>query len=218
MLGAGEGHAEHVDLLKRIGADGGTGHLTADGHQRHRIEQRLRQTGHQIGGAGAGGSDADPHLTGGAGITHRGHGGTLLVAAELMGQTTVIQGIVDRHDGPARVTKHLGHTLFLESLYQKLRAVHVENPVLWSKKNPRAVRLGGRLFRSVRWWVYPLFRAAKRAPSGEIIITTRTTIMLTKREAMFIVTTGNPVKLGRFLPRMAIRTSTVIFIGQAFFL
>ncbi len=42
--------------------------------------------------------------------------------------------------------------------------------------------------------------------------------MLTKREAMFIVTTGNPVKLGRFLPRMAIRTSTVIFIGQAFFL
>ncbi|AZU46169.1 hypothetical protein C3B79_0344 [Aeromonas hydrophila] len=85
-----------------------------------------------------------------------------------------------------------------ESLYQKLRAVHLENPVLWSKKNPRAVRLGGRLFRSVRWWVYPLFRAAKRAPSGEIIITTRTTIMLTKREAMFIVTTGNPVKLGGF--------------------
>ena len=53
VLGAGEGHAEHVDLLKRIGADGGTGHLTADGHQRHRIEQRLRQTGHQIGGTGA---------------------------------------------------------------------------------------------------------------------------------------------------------------------
>ncbi len=41
--------------------------------------------------------------------------------------------------------------------------------------------------------------------------------MLTKREAMFIVTTGNPVKLGRFAPRMAIRTSMVIFIGQAFF-
>lgn len=41
--------------------------------------------------------------------------------------------------------------------------------------------------------------------------------MLTKREAMFIVTTGNPVKLGRFAPRMAITTSTVIFIGQAFF-
>ena len=40
------------------------------------------------------------------------------MAAELMGQTAVIQGIVDRHDGPARVTKHLGHTLFLESLYQ----------------------------------------------------------------------------------------------------
>ena len=217
VLGAGEGHAEHVDLLKRIGPDGGAGHLTADGHQRHRIEQRLRQTGYQIGGAGAGGGDADPHLTGSAGITHRRHGGTLLVAAELMGQATVIQGIVDRHDGPARVTKHLSHTLLLESLYQKLRAVHLENPVLWSKKNPRAVRLGGRLFRSVRWWVYPLFRAAKRAPSGEIIITTRTTIMLTKREAMFIVTTGNPVKWERSLPRMAIRTSTVIFIGQALF-
>ena len=39
--------------------------------------------------------------------------------------------------------------------------------------------------------------------------------MLTKREAMFIVTTGNPVKWERSLPRMAIRTSTVIFIGQA---
>ena len=96
----------------------------------HRIEQRLCQTGHQIGGAGAGGSDADPHLTGGAGITDRGHGCALFMAAELMSQTTVIQGIVDRHDGPARVAKHLGHTLFLESLYQKLRAVHGENPVL----------------------------------------------------------------------------------------
>jgi hypothetical protein len=64
------------------------------------------------------------------------HGGTLLVAAELMGQTTVIQGIVDRHDGPARVTKHLGHTLFLESLYQKLRAVHVEILSFGRKKIP----------------------------------------------------------------------------------
>jgi hypothetical protein len=115
------------------------------------------------------------------------------VAAELMGQATVIQGVVDRHDGPARVTKHLGHTLFLESLYQKLRAVHVENPVLWSKKPPgREAR--GSLVSFCPVVGLSLFRAAKRAPSGEIIITTRTTIMLTKREAMFIVTTGNPVK------------------------
>ncbi len=40
--------------------------------------------------------------------------------------------------------------------------------------------------------------------------------MLTKREAMFIVTTGNPVKLRRFAPRMAIRTSMMVFIRQAF--
>ncbi|MNZ52061.1 hypothetical protein D3C78_698950 [compost metagenome] len=136
VLGAGEGHAEHVDLLKRIGAHGGAGDLTADGDQGHGIEQRLRQAGHQVGGPRARGGDADPHLTGGAGITHGGQGGPLLVTAELMGQATVIQGVIDRHDGPARVTKHLGHTLFLESLYQKLRAVHVEILSFGRKKTP----------------------------------------------------------------------------------
>ncbi|MNK57056.1 hypothetical protein D3C87_761060 [compost metagenome] len=136
VLGAGKGHAEHVDLLKRIGTDGSASHLTADGHQGHGIEQRLRQAGHQVGGPRARGGDADPHLAGGAGITHGGHGGPLLVTAELMGQATVIQGVIDRHDGPARVTKHLGHTLFLESLYQKLRAVHVEILSFGRKKTP----------------------------------------------------------------------------------
>ena len=136
VLGAGERHTEYIDLLKRIGTDGGAGDLTADGDQGHGIEQRLRQAGHQVGGSRARGGDADPHLAGSAGITHGGHGSPLLVTAELMGQSTVIQGVIDRHDGPARVTKHLGHTLFLESLYQKLRAVHVEILSFGRKKTP----------------------------------------------------------------------------------
>ena len=92
----------------------------------------------------------------------------------------------------------------------------MENPVLWSK-NPGAVRLGGQFLFCPVGGSIPLFPLAKRAPSGEIIITTRTTIMLDETGGHVHSYKPNPCEMGSELPRMAIRTSTVIFIGQALF-
>ena len=67
------------------------------------IEVGIGDAGDQVGGARAGGGQADAHLAGGPGIAVGGMGGALLVAHQDVAQLRVLrQGIVEAAERPRR--------------------------------------------------------------------------------------------------------------------
>ena len=94
------------------------------------IEQRIRQAGDQVGGAGAGSGDANADFAGGAGVADGGHGGALFMAAQQVFHTAVVQRIVHRHDCPARIAEYGIHTLRTQRLNYPLSAIHSYFPAL----------------------------------------------------------------------------------------
>ena len=58
-LGDRPDHADDVDFLERLGADGGAGDLAGQGDDGHAVHEGGGQAGQQVGGAGAAGRHAD---------------------------------------------------------------------------------------------------------------------------------------------------------------
>jgi len=118
------GQAEHVQFLERIGAHHPGRDLAGDADHRYRIEQRIGKAGDQIGGAGAGGGHAHADPTAAPGITVRGQRRALLVAHQHVMQARAEQGVVERHDGAARITEQDVDALGFQCLHQPARCVH----------------------------------------------------------------------------------------------
>lgn len=61
-------HLHDGRLLEGVAADELARHLAGDGHQRHRVEQRVGQAGDQVGGARARGGNAHAHAASHLGV------------------------------------------------------------------------------------------------------------------------------------------------------
>jgi len=105
VFGDRQRDAGDIAFLECILADELLGNLPGDRHDGDRIELGGCQTGHQIGGAGTRGSDADADLSGGARIPVGRQGGPLLEAGQHMVETGFRQRIVERNHGAARIAK-----------------------------------------------------------------------------------------------------------------
>ena len=84
MFGDGQGHAGDVHLLERVASQQRHRHIAGDRHDRNRVHIRGGDAGDQIGGAGAGGGDANAHLAGGTGIAVGGVRRALFVRGQHM--------------------------------------------------------------------------------------------------------------------------------------
>ena len=91
-------HAEKVDLLLVVAADGGPRLLPGDRQHRHVVEPRVVQAGDEMRGARAGGRHADAEIAGELGVGARHEGGHLLVSR--LDELDLAVGAVERLDHP----------------------------------------------------------------------------------------------------------------------
>ncbi len=80
VLGDRDGDAGDVGFLEAVAADQPADDRAGDADQRHGVHPGVGDAGDQVGGAGAGGGQADAGLAGDAGVGVGGVGGGLLVA------------------------------------------------------------------------------------------------------------------------------------------
>ena len=125
VLGAGAGDANSVGLLERVRADHEGRHLTGQNDQRDRVQKRIREAGHRIGGAGAGCHQHNAGLAGGAGIAFGGVHRALLVPHQNVADVILQKDLViNRQHGAAWVSEDHVHTLILQGLDNHLCAGH----------------------------------------------------------------------------------------------
>ena len=84
MLGDRNGKTDGVHFLEGIGAQQFKGDVTGDGNDRDGVGVGGSQTCDEVGGAWAGGGNADTHFTTGAGIAVGGMAGPLFVGGQDM--------------------------------------------------------------------------------------------------------------------------------------
>ncbi len=106
MLDDGQGQAEDIDFLEAIGAHQVRGDLAGNADQWDRVHIGIGDAGDQVGGTGTGGGHTDSDLAGGARIGVCGKRRALLMAHKDMLQAGTGQGVIDGHDGAARITEH----------------------------------------------------------------------------------------------------------------
>ena len=127
-FGDGHGDAGDVHLLERVLADEVFTDVAGDEHHRRGIIIGGGDAGDQVGGPGAGGGEANPHLAGGPGVAVGGVGGALLVGGEVMADLVLVavelELVVDVQDGAAGVAEHRVHPLLQQALHHDLGAVH----------------------------------------------------------------------------------------------
>ena len=123
MLGDRRGDADDVGLLERVGADHLRVDLTGDGHHGDRVHMGVGQRGHQIGGPGSGGGEADPYLPGDHGIALGGMPAALLMADEhMVDPLRVHERVIGGQDRPARDPEHIGDAELLQAADDRLGA------------------------------------------------------------------------------------------------
>ena len=98
------------------------GHLTGDAHQGGGIDLGIGDPGNQVGGPGAGSCQAYPDLVGRPRISLCGVCGSLFVANQDVGKLVgvIVEGIVDGHDGPSRISEKDGYLLFDQASYDSI--------------------------------------------------------------------------------------------------
>ena len=117
VLGAGPRDADRVAFLERVIADQMGGDLAGDADERDRIHQRVGQTGHRIGGAGAGRDQHRADLAGRARIAFRRMHRALLVAHENVPDFVLLEDrVIDRQDRAAGIAEDVLHALIGEGL------------------------------------------------------------------------------------------------------
>jgi hypothetical protein len=99
--------------------------LPRDGDERHRVEERVREPGHEVRRAGAGRRDADAHFARALGVPLRGEHLALLVAAQDVSDPRggFRERLVYLHRRAAGVGEHAVHALALERLHENIRAL-----------------------------------------------------------------------------------------------
>ena len=123
VLGHRQRDAGDVDLLERVLADQGRGHVAGDRHERHGVQLRGGDAGDQVGRAGAAGAHADAHLAAGPGVAVGRVGAALLVPDEDVPDLRVVaEDVVDREDDAARVREERVRALADERLHERVRA------------------------------------------------------------------------------------------------
>ncbi len=162
-----QGQPEHVQFLERVGAQQRGGDLAGDADHRHRIQHRIGDAGDQVGGARAGGGDADADPATGTGETVGGQGGALLVADQDVLQPGIHQGVVERHDGAARIAEQRMHALGFQGLRQPACAVAGRGAVCGGIHAVTFTKAGGGAARFTRldFATRPSWRAVLCLPS-----------------------------------------------------
>ena len=103
VLGGGAGDSDIVGFLEGVVPDEVRGHLAGEGDERDRVHERVLERGHQIGGGGPGGHQADADPAGGAGVSlGRVAGGRLLADQDMTDSLEVVQDVVNRQHCAAR--------------------------------------------------------------------------------------------------------------------
>ena len=125
VLGAGPGDADSVAFLEGVVADQVRGYLAREADHGDRIEERVRQPGHRVGGAGAGGDEHDAAFAGRTSIALGGVGRALLVADQNMLHLVLLENlVVDRQHRPSGVAEHMLHPLVGQRLQNNLSTRH----------------------------------------------------------------------------------------------
>ena len=125
VLGDLTGDLHGGRLLERVRADHAPGHLTGDGHHGHGVEQRVRETGHEVRRAGTGCRDAHANLARALGVALRGKHLALLVAAQDVAHARhgLGQRLVDLHRRATGVREDAIDALALERLDENVGAL-----------------------------------------------------------------------------------------------
>ncbi len=127
VMGLNSSH--QVDHLVADLVQPGGGRLAGDGHQRGHVHVGVGHAGHQVGGAGAQGGEADARPAGEPSV-HVGHeGGALFVPGgdELDG-AAVDDGVDELERLFARNPEDVLHALVLETPSEKIRGFHSATP------------------------------------------------------------------------------------------
>ena len=118
-LGDGHGDAGDVHLLEGVLAQGLLGHVAGDEDDGGGVHVGGGDAGDQVGGPGAAGGEAHPHLAGGPGVAVGGVGGPLLVGRQYVVYfvLVVVQLVIEIQDGPAGIPKDGVHLLLQQALH-----------------------------------------------------------------------------------------------------
>ena len=124
VLGDLPRHLDDRRLLEGVGADHPPRDLARDGHERHRVEQRVGEAGDEVGGPGARGGDADADVARRLGVPLGGKDLALLVPAQDVADGVGAgQGLVDLERGAPGVAEGDGDPLALEGLDEDVCAL-----------------------------------------------------------------------------------------------
>ena len=122
---AGAGDAHGVGLLEGIVADHERRHLTRQNHQRDAVQQRVGQTGHRVGRAGARGHQNHTGFTGRARIALSRMNGGLFVAHQNVADFVLLENlVVNRKHSTTGVAENHFDALILKGLNHHFSAGH----------------------------------------------------------------------------------------------
>lgn len=111
-------------LLERVRANHAARDLPRDGDERHRVQERVGEARHEVGGPRARGRDADADVAGGLGVPLGREDLTLLVPAQDVAHSgRAGQRLVDLERGPPGVAERDGHALALQGLHEDVGAL-----------------------------------------------------------------------------------------------
>ena len=124
MLRDGSSYLNNRRFLEGVGADHAAGDLAGDRDDRDAVEERVGEAADEVGGARAGGGDADPGEAGGARVALGGEDAALLVAREDVADGGgARERLVDLHRRAAGVGEDVRHALPLQRLHEDVRAL-----------------------------------------------------------------------------------------------
>ncbi len=119
------GHGEHIRLLERAFADHVLRHLAGDRDQRHGIEKRIRDAGHEIGRAGAARRHANAGAARGARVPFGRENAALLVARQQRADLRrARERLVHVHRRAARISENGIDAFPLQAGDEDVRAAH----------------------------------------------------------------------------------------------
>ena len=105
-LGDGLDDGDNVNFLESIFPQQLGRHIAGDCDNRRGVAVGVGDTGHQVGGAGTRGCQADAHLSAGPGVTLCGMSSALFMLDPYTTDAVVAQDVEDLEVGPAGITKY----------------------------------------------------------------------------------------------------------------
>ena len=116
VLGDGHGDIQNICFLEGITAQKAGIHLPRDGHHGNGIHEGGSQPRHQIGGTGAGGGDAHPHLARSPGIAIGSMSRILLVGhQDFPDALFIIESVIEGQDHAPGIAEDHIHAILFEA-------------------------------------------------------------------------------------------------------